>query len=74
MQIPELVSSLSAELLCGLCCLFTIGFLFVKIVALITGWHLLGIAILLYGFYKLLRNVGTFALYPACFNYIKADN
>jgi hypothetical protein len=73
MQISDQFESLSLEIGCGLCLTLTIGFFFIKLVALITGWHLVGLLIFIYGIYRLLKYVGTFALYPGCFIYIKAD-
>lgn len=44
-----------------------------KLISLLTGYHIIGVLILLYGMYRLLRGVGTFALYPGCFAYVKSD-
>jgi hypothetical protein len=41
-----------------------------------TGSNLVGIAailLIIYGIFKLLRTIGTFALYPGCIKYIKSD-
>lgn len=73
MQIPDILASISLEAGCGLVCLFILCFCFVKLVAFITGSHVVGILLILFGIYKLLRCVGTFALYPGCFSYVKAD-
>lgn len=73
MQIPQVLASISFEIGAFGCCLFTIAFLFVKLIQIITGTYLIGIVLIIFGVYKLLRGVGTFALYPGCFRYIKSD-
>lgn len=73
MPITEALASISFEIAAALCCIFTIGFLFVKLIQIITGTYLIGIFLIGLGLYKLLREVGTFALYPGCYRYIKSD-
>jgi hypothetical protein len=73
MQVSDFVESLSIEIGCGICIVFTLGFFFVKLIALLSGSHILGIVIFLFAIYKLLRCIGTFALYPGCFRYIQSD-
>ena len=56
-----------------LTCFLLILYLFVELVAAITTSHLLGVALLIFAFYMLLKNVGAFALYPGSFSFIQAD-
>lgn len=59
--------------MCLLVLVFVACFLFVKLVAFITGWNVVGVLLLLFGVYKLLRAIGTFALYPGSIKYVQAD-
>ena len=61
------------EIGCILTCLIFVLFLFVEFVAILTDSHLLGLLIIIFVIYLLLKYVGLFALYPGCFAYIKSD-
>lgn len=64
---------LSLKLWGLLFCFLFILYLIVLFIAIITTSYLVAVLTVLFCFYMLLKNVGTFAMYPGCFGYIKAD-
>ena len=60
-------------IVCGLVVLVTISYIFVKFIAIITGSNIVGIIILVYVIYKVLKLIGNFALFPGSLQFIKSD-
>lgn len=76
MQIPGALASFFKPILCGLCCIITIIFLLIKFAVFLTGTSFGGLIIvggIIYGIYRLLKLLGTIALYPGSIRYIQAD-